>query len=179
MENAKVSEVMTEGVIAVEKHRTVREAANILRDEGIRGLVVVEEGEAIGIVVCRDIVYQLTTLSKEPSEVKVNEIMSEDLIVAEENESLDDVAMAMIQNNVSRIPVVRQDLLVGIVTQSDIIRAWPGFAEIIGEEKKPENPAGEPIPSYEGECEECGNYSENLKPDEGQLLCSECRAHRR
>jgi len=46
--------------------------------------------------------------------------MSTDLIVAEEDEVLDDVAMAMIRNGVSRIPVVRDDMLVGILTQSDI-----------------------------------------------------------
>jgi len=66
--------------------------------------------------------------------------MSTDLIVAEEDEVLDDVAMAMIRNGVSRIPVVRDDMLVGILTQSDIIRAWPGFAEIIGEEQEMDAP---------------------------------------
>ncbi len=177
-ENVEVSEVMTEGVIAVEEHRSIQEAATLLEEEGIRGLVVVDDGEVVGIIVCRDIVYQLTSRGRDPTDVKVSEVMSEDLIVAEEEELLDDVAMAMIENDVSRIPVVRDDMLVGIVTQSDIIRAWPGFAEVIGEEQEMDEPATPRKKSSEGECEECGNYSEDLQYVAGELLCPECRAHR-
>lgn len=129
----EVREVMTEGVIAIEQDKTVDKAARLLKQEGIRGLVVVDKGEALGVVVCRDIAYKVVG-NMEPKETKVSDIMSTDLIVAEENEVLDDVAMAMIKNNISRVPVVRNDMLVGILTQSDIIRAWPGFAEVISEE---------------------------------------------
>lgn len=129
----EVREVMTEGVIAIEQDKTVQEAAKLLKQEGIRGLVVVDQGEALGVVVCRDIAYKVVG-KIDPEDTKVSEIMSTDLIVAEEDEVLDDVAMAMIKNNISRVPVVRNDMLVGILTQSDIIRAWPGFAEVISEE---------------------------------------------
>lgn len=175
-EEAEISEVMTDGVIAIEKEKTVQEAAKLLKDEGIRGLVVVENGEAVGVVVCRDITYHVVARNQNPSDVNVEEVMSTDLIVAEENELLDDVAMAMVRNNVSRIPVVRDDMLVGIVTQSDIIRAWPGFAEIIGEEQELDAAATHPPKSTQGECESCGNYSEDLREEEGMLLCSECRS---
>lgn len=174
-EEVQVKEVMTDGVIAIEKDKTVVEAAKLLEEEGIRGLVVVEDGEAVGVIVCRDIVYQLVAEGLEPSDTKVEEVMSTDLIVAEETELLDDVAMAMIRNNISRVPVVRDDMLVGILTQSDIIRAWPGFAEIIGEERELSAEATPREETTEGMCEECGNYSEDLKEYGGELLCQECR----
>lgn len=130
----EIREVMTDGVIAIEKDKTIREAAELLEDEWIRGLVVVDAGEAVGVIVCRDIVYEVVAEGKNPEKVEVQDIMSTDLIVAEANEYLNEVAMAMAQNNVSRVPVVEGEMLVGIVTQSDILRAWPGFAEVIGEE---------------------------------------------
>lgn len=175
MEDATIKEVMTDGVIAVEKDSTVREAAELLKDEGIRGLVVVENGEAVGVVVCRDIVYQVVSEGEEPDEVLVEDIMSTDLIVAEEDELLDDVAMAMVQNNVSRIPVVRQDMLVGIVTQSDIIRAWPGFAEVLDEREELEAEFTPREITQSGVCEDCENYSEDLIEMNGMQLCPECR----
>ncbi len=171
----EIKEVMTDGVIAIETDKTVVQAAKLLRDEGIRGLVAVENGEAIGVIVCRDIVYEVVAKGMNPQETKVEDIMSTDLIVAEEDEVLDEVAMAMVRNNVSRIPVVRQDMLVGILTQSDIVRAWPGFAEIIGEEEEMDAEATPRQTNKEGTCESCENYSESLVDADGLLLCPECR----
>lgn len=173
--DVKVKEVMTDGVIAVEQDKTVREAAQLLSEEDIRGLVVVENGEAVGIAVCRDIAYKLVAQNKNPEETKVEEIMSTDLIVAEDEELLDDVAMAMIKNDISRVPVVRQDMLVGIVTQSDILRAWPGFAEILEEQEELDAPATPREEGTSGMCEDCENYSEDLKEVNGIMMCPECR----
>jgi len=166
---------MTDGVIAVEQEKPVTRAANLLEEEGIRGLIVVDDGEAVGVVVCRDIVYEVTAEGLDPKEIAVEDIMSTDLIVAEEDEYLNDVAMAMVRNNVSRVPVVREDMLVGIVTQSDILRAWPGFAEIMGEEEEMDAEATPRPESRSGNCESCENYSEDLENVNGMWLCPECR----
>lgn len=171
----ELKEVMTEGVIAIEKEENVVEASKLLSEEEIRGLVVVDEEDAVGVVVCRDIVYQVVSEGKDPENTTVGDIMSTDLIVAEEDEYLDDVAMAMSQNDVSRVPVVRGDMLVGIVTQSDILRAWPGFAEIMSEDIEMEAEASPRQNTQSGVCDECDNYSENLVETEGRFLCEECR----
>lgn len=174
--DVKISEVMTDGVIAIEKDKSVQEAAQMLEEEGIRGLVVVDSGEAVGIIVARDIAYKVVARNLEPQETSVEEVMSEDLIVAEEEELLDDVAIAMVRNNVSRVPVVRDEMLVGILTQSDILRAWPGFAEIMDEQEELDAAASPREETVSGVCEECENYSEDLKEMSGRQLCPECRA---
>lgn len=174
-EQVELKEVMTEGVIAIEKDETVLEASKLLKDEEIRGLVVIDDEDAVGVVVCRDIVYEVVAQGDNPEETTVGDIMSTDLIVAEEDEYLDDVAMAMSKNDVSRVPVVRGDMLVGIVTQSDILRAWPGFAEIMSEDIEMEAEASPRQRTQSGVCDECDNYSENLVEVEGRLLCEECR----
>ncbi|WEL19037.1 CBS domain-containing protein [Candidatus Nanohalococcus occultus] len=172
---ATIKEVMTDGVIAVEKDKSVVDAAKILREEGIRGLVVVDQGEAVGVIVCRDLVYEVVSKGKNPKQTSVEEVMSKDLIVAEEQELLNDVAMAMIKNDISRVPVVRQDMLVGIVTQSDILRAWPGFAEIMEEKGELEQAATPRETMTSGVCEDCENYSEDVREVNGMQLCPECR----
>lgn len=174
-QQVELNEVMTEGVIAVEKDENIVSASKTLQEEGIRGLVVVDNEEAVGVIVCRDIVYQVVAEGEDPREVTVGDVMSTNLIVAEEDELLDDVAMAMNQNDVSRVPVVRGDMLVGIVTQSDILRAWPGFAEIMSEEVEMDAEASPRERTKSGTCEECDNYSEDLKELGGVLVCSECR----
>jgi len=170
-----ISEVMTEGVIAIEKDKSVLEAAQLLEEEGIRGLIVVDGGDAVGVIVCRDITYDVVATGEDPADISVEEVMSSDLIVAEEDEVLNDVAMAMVRNSISRVPVVRGDMLVGIMTQSDILRAWPGFAEIIGEEQEMDAPATPRQGTSEGYCENCENYSDELKNIDGMQICPECR----
>lgn len=174
-DKVEIQEVMTDGVIAIEKDKKIREAADLLEEEYIRGLVVVDGGDAVGIIVCRDIVYQVVSEGLNPDEVSVEDVMSTDLIVAEADEYLDEVAMAMAKNNISRVPVVDGEMLVGIVTQSDILRAWPGFAEIMEEEIEMDAEAAPRPESQSGNCEECENYSEDLKNIGGLLLCEECR----
>ncbi|MFB6100099.1 MAG: cyclic nucleotide-binding/CBS domain-containing protein [Candidatus Nanohalobium sp.] len=174
-EEVPIKEVMTEGVIAIEKDKSVVEAAQLLEEEDIRGLIVVDDGEAVGVIVCRDITYDVVADGEDPREVTVEDVMSSDLIVAEEDEVLNDIAMAMVRNNVSRVPVVRGDMLVGILTQSDILRAWPGFAEVIGQEQEMDAPATPNTESREGYCESCENFSEDLENVEGMWVCPECR----
>ncbi|EGQ43786.1 MAG: putative CBS domain family transcriptional regulator [Candidatus Nanosalina sp. J07AB43] len=171
----ELNEVMTEGVIAIEKDENIVKASKLLQDEEIRGLVVIDDEDAVGVIVCRDIVYQVVSEGEDPTKTTVADVMSTDLIVAEEDEYLDDVAMAMSQNDVSRVPVVRGDMLVGIVTQSDILRAWPGMAEIMSEDIEMEAEATPRQRSQSGVCDECDNYSENIVEAEGRLLCEECR----
>jgi hypothetical protein len=72
--------------------------------------------------------------------------------------------------------VVRNDMLVGIVTQSDILRAWPGFAEVLEEQEELEAPASPREETRSGVCESCENYSEDLKEVNGRMMCPECRA---
>lgn len=171
----EINEVMTDGVIAVEKDDNIVKASKMLEEEDIRGVVVVDNGEAVGVLVCRDIVYQVVSEGLDPRETHVKDIMSTDLIVAESDEYLDEVAMAMAKNDISRVPVVEGDMLIGIVTQSDILRAWPGYAEIMDEEIEMNAEAMPNQKSESGNCEECENYSEDLRPVNGLMLCPECR----
>lgn len=173
--NVEIQEVMTDGVIAIEKEKNIVQASKLLEEEWIRGLVVVDNGEAVGVIVCRDIVYEVVAEGRDPRDTTVADVMSTDLIVAESDEYLNEVAMAMAKNNVSRVPVVEGDMLIGIVTQSDILRAWPGFAEIMDEEIEMEAEAQPREETDSGPCEDCENYSEELKPSNGLMLCPECR----
>lgn len=173
--DVEIKEVMTDGVIAVQKDDNIVKASKLLEEESIRGLVVVDNGEAVGVIVCRDIVYQVISKGLNPRETLVSDVMSTDLIVAESDEYLDEVAMAMSKNDISRVPVVEGDMLIGIVTQSDILRAWPGFAEIMDEEIEMNTQAVPREETESGNCEECENFSEELKSSNGLMICPECR----
>jgi CBS domain-containing protein len=59
--------------------------------------------------------------------VNVEEIMSTDVISIDPNKTIGEVSQIMVKNNINRVPVMKNDKLIGIVTRGDIIK---GLAEI-------------------------------------------------
>lgn len=171
------SDVMTDGVVAIEKGSSVEDAAYRMKKEGIRSLVVVEDGEAVGIVVGRDVLYKVAAEGRDPDNVPVDEVMTSDLITASETDNIETIARAMIRNDISRIPIMRGDNLVGMVAQSDLMRTWPSYIDLLQEESHAfssdtENGAHE---LSEGVCDACENFSEDLEMVDGEMLCPQCR----
>jgi CBS domain-containing protein len=136
---------MTRRVITVATGASIAEAANTMLQNHISGLPVVDEtGKLVGIISQGDFIRraEIGTQRKRgrwlklllgPGRVasdfvhergrKVGEIMTLDPCTVTEDATLDDVVGLMEQNNVKRLPVVRGDQLVGIVTRSNLLQA--------------------------------------------------------
>ncbi len=76
--------------------------------------------------------------------------------------------------NVKRFPVMFEGKLVGIISSKDILEITPTLIDVIMEKSeifhvKSEKP-------LIGNCDLCGNWSENLKLYEGKFLCEDCLA---
>lgn len=133
MAGPDAKEIMTEGVIGIDSGSSVQEAAIRMRENDIRSLIVQEDGEAVGILVDEDIAYKVAAEGRNPSEVKVKEIMTEDLLTASKHDSVQEISKAMIEHNISRVPVLEGDQVVGIITKTNILRAWPGYIDLLEE----------------------------------------------
>lgn len=171
------ADVMSDGIIAIDREASVQEAAKKMRDEDIRSLVVIDDSEAVGIIVGRDVVYNVVSQGLNAQETTVEEIMTTNLVTAPTTEDIAEIARSMIRHDISRIPIIRGDQVVGIVTQSNIIRAWPSYIEVLQEENMlypMDNVSAEPE-TTSGECDRCENYSDELVRVNGEFLCPECR----
>lgn len=178
MKEPQAKDVMTEGVVAIDENASVKEAAKKMREEGIRSIIVVSDREVVGIVVDRDITYKVTAEGKNPSDVQIKDIMTSDLVTASESDNIEDIARAMVKNNISRVPVLRGDKLLGLISQSNVLRAWPAYVDLLEEEVRWESSKSEIYSdksSSEGTCDSCGNYSDSLVEVEGKMLCEQCR----
>lgn len=91
-------------------------ALEIMRKQKVSGLPVTREGtnELVGVLTRSDLI-------ENPDEEQIALIMSRDIITAELDDNVADVASKMIENNIRRIPVVKDGDLVGIVTSFDIV----------------------------------------------------------
>lgn len=146
----RAHQIMKRRVITVTAETSILEAANLMLREHIGGLPVVgEAGELIGMVSESDFIRRgeigtqrkrgrwlkiLLGPGRSASEFvhergrKVGEIMTSDMHTATEDMPLEDVVQLMERQNVKRLPVIRGQVLVGIVTRSDLLRAVASLA---------------------------------------------------
>jgi CBS domain-containing protein len=115
----ELSEVMNTDVQTVSPDDTIEEAAQEMRD-GDFGLVpVVEDEELVGVVTDRDIAIRAVAEGRDPSTL-VREVMSEGVVWASEDDSIEDAARIMSDHQIRRLPIVDADQrLVGIVSLGD------------------------------------------------------------
>lgn len=109
-------DIMTKDVITVTPATTVRNLAMILIKNQISGAPVAgRNGRIVGVVSEADIV------AKKGKDVKA--IMSKKVISVKEETSVEEIARLMTTHKIKRIPVMRGDEVVGIVSRADIVSA--------------------------------------------------------
>lgn len=116
-----VKDIMTKDVVSIGVDKSVFDAA-VLMSSNLVGCLVIMDGEVpAGIVTERDFVRRVVA-KKMPLDTKVSEIMSKSLITVDSDASLKAAARLMSTNQIRRLPVVKQNRLVGIVVAADFVR---------------------------------------------------------
>jgi CBS domain-containing protein len=93
-----------------------------MRERHVGDLVVVDEGRPIGMLTDRDLVVAVLAKDVDPSSLRVEDVMSANVITTTEDEDVDDVLRRMRQFAVRRMPVVdARDVVVGMVTVDDVL----------------------------------------------------------
>jgi CBS domain-containing protein len=121
----KVSEVMTDRPRAVTADTTIREAARLMGEEDVGALPIVgEAARLVGIVTDRDIAVRAIGRGLDPEQTSVGQIASSEVYALAPDDDLDEALQTMARAQVRRVPVVvRENELVGMVSQADIARA--------------------------------------------------------
>jgi CBS domain-containing protein len=116
-----VESIMKKNVISIDGSMTVRDAARMMDDASIGAVVVMENGIAVGIVTERDLVRRVMAKGKDLT-TNVKEIMSSPVIVINPDDSVWELAQLMKTRRIHRVPAVKENRLVGMVTTSDVVR---------------------------------------------------------
>jgi CBS domain-containing protein len=112
------------GVITITPGTLVSEAAKILAERRIGGLVVSKDGESPdGILSERDIVRSLAVRGATCMTEKIDEMMTRNPVCCSLSDSSDDVLKTMTDGRFRHMPVVDDGKLVGIVTIGDVVKA--------------------------------------------------------
>jgi acetoin utilization protein AcuB len=127
----RVKEMMTKNPITVQPDTLVLDAQTIMKKNNIRRLPVVEKGKLVGIVTKHDLLeatpspatpMSLHDLNYLLSKMKVKEMMRKNPVTVTPNTPFEDALRIGQEKKISSFPVVDKGKLVGITTESDIVR---------------------------------------------------------
>ena len=121
----KAREIMTANPRTVTPDTNLPEVARLMQQEDVGIVPVVDSGSRnlVGVVTDRDIAIRVVAEGRDPSTVRVSEIMSTNVRTCREDDDVDDVMDVMGQEQVRRVPIVDdRGTLVGIVAQADVVR---------------------------------------------------------
>jgi CBS domain-containing protein len=108
-----------------------REAAQLLRDEGVGCVVVSEDERPLGIVTDRDLVVRVMASGRDPDKTPLRDVMSGEPVFLADERGIDQVVATMRQERIRRIPIVdAEGRLEGVVSLDDLL---PLLARQLGE----------------------------------------------
>jgi len=114
---------MVKKVITLQAHASVYEAVKLMNENKIGSLVIVRNGETVGILTERDLLERVLEKCKNPKETRVFEVMTNHVITGNPEMEIPEAASLMFENKVKKLPIVEGNKLVGMVTLTDIARA--------------------------------------------------------
>jgi CBS domain-containing protein len=149
----RAHQVMTKSVVTVTPETTILEAASIMLQRHVSGLPVLDPaGKLVGIVSEADFIRrsEIATQRKPgrwlrfllgPGQAatdfvhehgrKVSEVMTREPLTVTEDTTLEEIVTSMETNGVKRLPVMRGDKLVGIVSRANLLQAVASLAREI------------------------------------------------
>ena len=116
-----VKDLMTKNVVTVDANKTVVEAAILMSEKDIGDLIVIDGNTPVGIITERDFVRRVLAEGKSATS-KVSEIMTHPLKVIDPDAPIKEAARRMVNKRIRRLPVIKDNKLVGIITAADFAR---------------------------------------------------------
>lgn len=117
-----VSDVMKD-IVSIDGSASIAEAAQKMIENKIGSIIVIENGEATGIVTRSDMIKRVIVAHKDPGTNMINSIMSGPLISIDSQTPILDTMRFLRNKDINQVLVKRGNKLVGIVSEGDLIRA--------------------------------------------------------
>jgi acetoin utilization protein AcuB len=119
----------------------VVDALNLMKREKIRRTPVIKDDRLVGIVSDKDLlnaspspatslsVWEINYLL---SKITVHEVMTKNVLTVTEDTPIEEAARIMVDNKIGGLPVMQEEMLVGIITETDLFKV---FLELMGARK--------------------------------------------
>lgn len=116
----RVQEFMTPRPVTLPLDAPLTEAARAMRDKGVGGVLVTQDGVLCGLLTDRDIVVRAVAEGRDLTGTRLADICSAGLVTVGPDEAADAALRLMRESEIRRLPVVEDGRPVGIVSIGDL-----------------------------------------------------------
>ena len=119
----KIKSLMITSPVTVTENASIQKAIELMKEKGFRHLPVVSTGKKLkGFVTLSDLKQGL--IPAMVGDLTLSDLMILDPITVDPDDDLETAARLIYEHKISGMPVVKNDKLVGIITETDILRAF-------------------------------------------------------
>ena len=123
-----VREFMVRDVVTVDQELSLSKTFQIMMDRNIGSVIITEKGKPKGIFTEKDILLKVFGRGARYSE-KVKKHMSTPLITIRPDQELKEAAQLMTIRNIRHLPVIDNEMLVGMVSNRDLLKVLAGNSQ--------------------------------------------------
>jgi CBS domain-containing protein len=114
--------VKGEHVWTISKESTVLDSLELMAEKRIGSLVVIEDGQVIGIFTERDYARKVGPERRKAEETRIEEVMTKELITINPKQTVNECMILMTNNHIRHLPVIDDGRLVGIISVGDVVK---------------------------------------------------------
>jgi CBS domain-containing protein len=119
----KVKDIMSKTVFTIDVSNTAFDVVREMMNRDIGSVVITRKaGEVAGVVTKGDILREVIMKKADPQKTKAEDVMSRPVVSIEPESTLEEASKMMAKHNVSKLPVIKDGKLFGILTSTDVIR---------------------------------------------------------
>ncbi|MCE7743005.1 MAG: CBS domain-containing protein [Candidatus Heimdallarchaeota archaeon] len=115
-----VSSVMTKGTLSIKSSKNLNNAITIMADFDIGSLLVVDNGDAVGIITSKDII-KIISQEQDLKKVKVREVMQAPIIKIKSVDTISSALLKMKEQKINHLIIVDGDKIVGMVNPLNLL----------------------------------------------------------
>ncbi len=118
--NGSIGEIMEENVVSLNEKDSLEDVLDTMLKENVGGVPIVDDNNRVKAIISeRDFVFLIASVITGKT---VSEYMSKNVVTALPDMPVGTAARSMINNGFRRLPIIRDNVLIGIITASDILR---------------------------------------------------------
>ncbi|MFQ5704943.1 MAG: CBS domain-containing protein [Gemmatimonadales bacterium] len=108
-------------VVSLVAGESVVNAARLMNERGIGGVVVTEDGEMVGIFTERDVLRRVVAEGRDPVTTTVGDVMTSPVVTCRADTKLEECSAVMTNKRIRHLPVVDDSGVTGILTIGDLL----------------------------------------------------------
>lgn len=110
-------------IISVRPDDSVLDAIRVMAEKNIGAVVVIQDDKLLGIMSERDYARKVIVKGRASDKMPVADIMTSDVLTTSAGETVNNCMATMTERKIRHLPVVEEDVVVGMISIGDIVEA--------------------------------------------------------